>query len=94
MIKHIQTEKTSLLEEKGFYTFWVDEAMNRIQIKALFESKFKVGIEAVNTMLVPPKNKSYRSKRLRPLPGRTVRWKKAVVKVSAGQQLDLYSNDG
>lgn len=93
MIKHIQTEKTSLLEEKGFYTFLVDEDLNRIQVKGLFEDKFKVEIISVNTMIAPPKNKSYRAKRVSPLPGRTARWKKAVVKVADGQYLDLYSNE-
>lgn len=94
IIKHIQTEKTSLLEEKGFYTFSVSQSLNRLSIKTLIENAFKVDVESVNTAMVAPKNKSYRSRKSRPVSGRTSRWKKAIVKLKTGHTIDIYNNEG
>jgi large subunit ribosomal protein L23 len=51
------TEKTFLLEKKGFYTFIVDQKIHKDEIKILFENLFGIQIEKINTLMLRPKRK-------------------------------------
>ena len=91
-IKPIVTEKASALTEKlGRYTFMVSPEANKYQIKALVESLYGVKVTRVNTINVRSKNKS-RWTKSRLLRGKTAAWKKAIVDLAEGQNIDFYSN--
>ncbi|MDR0618180.1 MAG: 50S ribosomal protein L23 [Endomicrobium sp.] len=81
----IVTEKASLLKEKNNkYTFVVDKAANKFQIKQAVESLFNVRVESVHTA-----NCAGKSKRIGAHPGYKNDWKKAIVKLSEGQEIQM-----
>lgn len=91
-IKPIVTEKASLLTEKlGRYTFSVSPEANKYQIKDLVEKLYGVKVTRVNTINVRSKNKS-RWTKSGLLRGKTAAWKKAIVDLADGQNIDFYSN--
>ena len=91
-IKPIVTEKASALTDKlGRYTFMVSPEANKYQIKALVESLYGVKVTRVNTINVRSKNKS-RWTKSGLLRGKTAAWKKAIVDLAEGQNIDFYSN--
>ena len=91
-IKPIVTEKASKLTEKlNRYTFAVSPEANKYQIKSLVESLYGVKVTRVNTINVRSKNKS-RWTKSGLLRGKTAAWKKAIVDLADGQNIDFYSN--
>ena len=85
-------EKATKLSDKlHCYTFAVSPDANKAQIKSLVESLYGVKVERVNTAVMRPKNKS-RWTKSGLLRGKTERWKKALVTVSADQTIDFFSN--
>ena len=91
-IKPIVTEKASKLTEKpNRYTFMVSPEANKYQIKSLVESLYGVKVTRVNTINVRSKNKS-RWTKSGLLRGKTAAWKKAIVDIADGQNIDFYSN--
>ena len=91
-IKPIVTEKASALTEKlGRYTFMVSPEANKYQIKSLIEKLYGVKVTRVNTINVRSKNKS-RWAKSGLLRGKTAAWKKAIVDLAEGQNIDFYSN--
>ena len=88
IVRPIDTEKTRFqASELGQYTFEVDGATNKIEIKRAVETIYEVDVVAVNVMNIPAKA-SGRSGRRRTV--RRAAWKKAVVTVAEGQRLDLF----
>ena len=85
LIKPIVTEKSSTLMAEGKYTFKVDKAANKIEIKYAVESAFKVDVTDVRTMNMPGK-----MKRQGKTQGMTPEWKKAIVTLRAGQRLPIF----
>jgi large subunit ribosomal protein L23 len=69
----------------------VDVHSNKIQIKEAVEATYGVSVESVRTMNVFPKVKS-RFTKAGVVSGRKKFTKKAVVKVTEGEMIDLYSN--
>ncbi|MBD5299943.1 MAG: 50S ribosomal protein L23 [Bacteroides sp.] len=91
-IKPIVTEKASnLIEKLNRYTFAVSPEANKYQIKSLVEKLYGVNVVRVNTINVRSKNKS-RWTKSGLLRGKTAAWKKALVTVAEGQNIDFYSN--
>ena len=66
------------------YVFKVRTDSNKREISAAVESMFGVKVEAVTTLNVKGKKKVFKGK-----VGRRINWKKAVVKVSEGQMIDV-----
>lgn len=92
IIKPIVTEKmTGLGEKLNRYGFKVQKDANKIQIKQAVEAMYNVTIEEVNTLIVAPKKKS-RSTKSGVIKGNTGAYKKAIVTVKQGEQIDFYSN--
>jgi large subunit ribosomal protein L23 len=90
--KPIITEKaTADSELQNAYWFEVDVHSNKIQIKEAVEATYGVSVESVRTMNVFPKVKS-RFTKAGVVSGRKKFTKKAVVKVTEGEMIDLYSN--
>jgi len=82
----VVTEKSVGLTEENKYTFWVDPAANKIEIKAAVEKMFKVKVAEVKTINVKGKVKRFgRSV------GRTPDRKKAIVKLKPGYKIEGYA---
>ncbi len=84
----IVTEKSSALADaRRQYVFEVDERANKIQIREAVEIIFDKEVSAVRTMIVPAK----RGRRGRRWYRRTRAWKKAIVTLAEGQEIDLFN---
>lgn len=79
------TEKSTAVAENGIYTFEVDKRANKEEIKAAFETFFKVKVDSVRTM-----NCRDRSRRKGQTVSKIKYWKKAVVQLKPGQKIALF----
>jgi large subunit ribosomal protein L23 len=92
LIKPLITEKTEYLsEELGKYTFVVDQKANKIEIKKAVEDMYSVNVERVNTMIMPAKAMT-RNTRSGLLRGRKPAYKKAVVILAEGEEIDFFGD--
>ena len=92
IIKPLVTEKVSQLTEKqNQFGFLVQPDANKLQIKAEVEARYNVEVVSVNTMIYAGKNKQ-RYTRAGRVKGRTNHFKKAIVTVKEGQEIDFYRN--
>ena len=80
----IITEKSSDLAKNNVIVFSVDVKANKTQIKQAIEKVFNVKVDSVNTINVKPKKK-----RVGRYTGKTVKVKKAMVKLSEGSSIEL-----
>ncbi|HMX93740.1 MAG TPA: 50S ribosomal protein L23 [Elusimicrobiota bacterium] len=76
------TERTTQLREQNKYVFEVDPGATKGQIREAVQSAFKVDVLDVNTMNVPGK-----LRRRGAHAGYQSSWKKAIVKLKAGQEI-------
>ena len=92
IIKPILTEKMTIQGEKlNRYGFIVDIRANKLQVRNAVEKMYNVTVTDVNTINYMGKQKSrYTKEGL--LQGRTNNFKKAIVTLKAGDQIDFYSN--
>ena len=91
LIKPILTEKANLQQTKyQKYTFRVDKKANKLEIKKAIEGFYGVTVTSVNTLVAPAKNKS-RSTKAGYIKGTKSSYKKALVTLSEGETIDLYS---
>jgi large subunit ribosomal protein L23 len=80
------TERASDLQEKhGKYVFEVLADANKIDIRRAIESMFDVDVVKVNTS-----NMHGKLKRLGRFQGRRSNWKKAVVTLAEGHNIDFF----
>lgn len=92
IIKPIVTEKMTKLGEKhNRYGFKVQKEANKIQIKEAVEALYSVTVEDVNTLISAPKKKS-RFTKSGVISGQVTAYKKAIVTLKKGDQIDFYSN--
>ena len=92
IIKPIVTEKMTELGEKlNRFAFVVDKGANKLQIKDAVEEMYNVSVESVNTMVYAGKEKS-RYTKSGVIVGRTNSFKKAMITLAEGDQIDFYSN--
>lgn len=90
--KPIITEKMTMLGEKrNQYAFRVDKRANKIEIKKAIEAMFGISVLAVNTMVYAGKTKS-RYTKAGYVQGRKDSFKKAIVTLKEGDNIDFYSN--
>lgn len=80
------SEKSVGLIEENKYSFWVDTAANKIEIKAAVEKMFKVKVVDVKTINVDGKKK-----RVGKHVGRTADRKKAIVTLKAGDRIEGFA---
>jgi len=78
------TEKATLLSENGQIVFRVPLEATKPEIKAAVEGLFGVTVLAVNTIVVKGKSKRFKGR-----PGQRSDWKKAMIRLEAGQSIDL-----
>jgi len=92
LIRPIVTEKMNQLSEKyNRYGFMVDKKANKQEIKKAVEDIYGVKVETVNTMVYAGKLKS-RFTKGGVITGRTNAYKKAMVTLTEGENIDFYSN--
>lgn len=83
--KPLITEKNSLHAESGTYVFEVDRKSSKIEIKNAIESSFRVKVDSVRTMVCRGRSKKSKHGLTKPK-----YWKKALVKVKAGEKISLF----
>jgi len=86
VIAPILTEETWAKMEDNKYAFRVALGANKVEIKKAIEELFKVKVEKVWTANMKGKP---RRERLNQLHGRTSRWRKAIVRLAAGDRIDV-----
>ena len=84
LLAPVVSEKTSRLSADNQYAFKVRKDSNKKEIKAAVETLFGVNVDNVTTSIVKGKKKMFKGKA-----GKRSDWKKAVVKVSEGQMIDV-----
>lgn len=90
LIKPLITEKSEMLSNNlNHYTFIVDKKANKIQIKKAVEEMYNVVVDSVNTVIMPAKIKT-RSTKSGLIKGRKSAFKKAVVKLTEGEEIDFF----
>ncbi len=80
----VVTEKSALLGEQNVYSFYVDPKANKTEIKLAIEKIFNVKVVDIRTINVHPKKR-----RVGRYTGLTNKKKKAIVKLSEGQTIEL-----
>lgn len=85
LIRPVISEKSYALIAEGKYTFRVDDRAHKTQIAKAVEDVFKVNVTEVRTAKVRSK-----PKRRGLVKGRTRAWKKAIVQLAPGEQIDLF----
>ncbi|MBZ9728476.1 50S ribosomal protein L23 [Salegentibacter sp. JZCK2] len=92
LIKPIITEKaTGDSELNNRFSFVVENKANKIEIKNAVEAAYGVSVEKVRTINVRPDRKT-RYTKSGMITGKTKAFKKALVQVTEGETIDLYSN--
>jgi len=82
----LDTEKTSLLkEDNNQVVFIVRRDANKIEIRGAVEQLLEVKVTAVNTQIMRGK-----SRRVGRHLGKRPNWKKAVVTLAAGEELEFF----
>lgn len=82
----IISEKSTLCRRFGNqYVFAVDLRANKQEISEAVSRLFNVKVESVNTSVVPGRNKRFGRH-----VGRVGKWKKAVVTLAEGQEIDFF----
>ena len=90
IVRPIVTEKTSALKaEANKVVFEVKKTANKIDVKTAIEGLFDVKVTDVSTMIMRGKDK-----RVGKSQGRQSNWKKAVVTLKAGTDLDVFGTTG
>ena len=90
LIRPIVSEKSETLSEKlQQYSFIVNKAANKVEIRKAVEAQYDVAVKSVNTMIMPKKSRT-RNTKSGILRGHLSSFKKAVVTLVDGEELDLY----
>ena len=84
LLKPTITEKSTLLQESGKYTFEVAPRANKVEIKAAVQKNFSVTVVDVNITKIHGKRKRY-GPRITKKPD----LKKAVVTLKQGDRINL-----
>ena len=93
IIKPVVTEKMTKITEKkpNRYGFIVRPEANKLQIKSEIEARYNVTVEDVNTLSYAGK-RSARYTKAGLIKGQKNAFKKAIVTLKAGEEIDFYSN--
>jgi large subunit ribosomal protein L23 len=88
IVRPLITERSTLLKEKGKYSFEVHPDATKPEIKQAVEAIFKkekVEVLKVNTTNVPAKIRRF-GKNV----SKAYRWKKAIVTLKPGQKIEFF----
>lgn len=87
IVRPVVTEKSQGLAAQGKYVFEVALNANKTQIKQAVQTIFEKNVVKVNTMIMPAK----RGQRGRRTYFRTSEWKKAIVTLAPGEEIELFN---
>ena len=79
------TEKNSILSEQGIYAFEVDKKATKVEVKQSVEKLFRVKVSNVRTLICRGRSKKTRLGVSAPR-----YWKKAFVKLSPGEKIEMF----
>ncbi len=79
------TEKNNELSQKGIYAFEVDKKATKVEIKNSVEKLFRVKVSTVRTAICRG-----RSKRTKLGVSAPKYWKKAFIKLSPGEKIEMF----
>ena len=85
IVEPVVSEKSYALMAEGKYTFRVNDRAHKTQISHAVERIFDVNVVAVRTARVRSKPKRRGLHR-----GKTRAWKKAIVELAPGEQIELF----
>lgn len=85
LIRPLVTEKSNTGMQDNKYTFIVPLNANKVEIRQAVETVFKVKVLDVNTVRVMGK-----IKRMGKYSGKRPDYKKAIVKIAPGQQIEFF----
>ncbi len=85
LIRPLITERTTQLMAEGKYVFVVAKAANKIGIGKAVAEVFKVKVDSVNTV-----NVNGKVKRMGRSVGKRSDYKKAIVKLAAGESIEFF----
>ena len=86
LVSPVISEKSVGMVEENKYTFWVNPAANKIEIRSAVEKMFKVHVMDVRTISVKGK-----IKRVGRYAGKTSDRKKAIVTLKAGETIEGFA---
>ncbi len=89
IIKPIITEKSMKDVANSRFTFRVEKTADKIAVKQAIEKVFKVTVEEVLTSIVKGKHKRVGLRRIQVT---EPSWKKATVRLTKGQKIDLFES--
>jgi large subunit ribosomal protein L23 len=85
LIEPVLTEKSNVMREENRYVFRVDPRANKTLVMEAVRRMFNVHPLDCNIINVKSK-----PKRLRGRPGKTATWKKAIVRLAAGETISVF----
>lgn len=92
IIAPILSEKSEKLKDfYNQYVFKVDRKSNKIEIRNAIEKRFDVKVKSIRTLNMPRKSR-VRHTRRGLVRGHTTGWKKAIVTVEEGYNIDVLEN--
>lgn len=92
LIKPIISEKSERLSDKlGQYSFVVNKKANKVEIKKAVQDMYSVSVMSVNTIIMPAKAK-VRNTKSGLVKGRVSAFKKAIVTLSDGEEIDFFGD--
>jgi len=84
IISPVITEKSTILQESGKYTFKVSNNADKTSVKKAIEEIFEVKVVAVNIIVKKGKPKTFGRNRII-----TPSYKKAIVSLSQGETINI-----
>jgi len=87
-LPHVSEKTARLQAESNQYVFEVARDADKTEIRQAIEGLFDVNVSDVRVVNVKGKAKSFRMR-----PGRQKSWKKAYVRVQAGQSIEQLNAD-
>lgn len=87
LVKPMVSEKSFFLMEDNKYCFFVDRDANKIEIKHAVESLFNVHVVSVTT-----RNYKGKVRTMGRYSGRRPATKRAIVKLAAGDKIELFND--
>jgi large subunit ribosomal protein L23 len=92
LVKPIISEKAETLSEgSNQYSFIVNQKANKVEVRKAVEEMYSVNVASVNTMIMPAKAKN-RNTRSGLIKGRVSSYKKAIVTLADGEEIDFYGD--
>ena len=90
LVRPLVTEKSTSdkLDQENTYVFEVGLQANKSEIKNAIESYFGVTVENVRTLIVRGKEKRFGR-----FVGKRSNWKKAYIRLAAGDSIDIYGEE-